>query len=264
MMPALIFDCDGVLADTERDGHRQAFNATFAEMGLPICWSEAEYAGKLRIGGGKERMATLLNPDLVKKLGLPTDADGQRELLAAWHRSKTAHYTALVRRGKLPPRPGIARLAGEAAAAGWRLAVASTSAESAVRAVLAQAVGPLAGEFAVFAGDVVAHKKPAPDIYQLAVEHLGADARQTIAIEDSANGLAAARSAGLRTVVTISSYTADDDFAGAALVLSSLGDDHEPARLLADGYGIGPGPVMHLSDLQAVLDYDDVDQEKSR
>ena len=140
-MPALIFDCDGVLADTERDGHRPAFNATFAEAGLPVRWSEEEYGVKLRIGGGKERMASLLTDEFVRANGLPADAEGQKELLAGWHKRKTAIYKEMVRAGKLPGRPGIARIVDEALAAGWALAVASTSAEESVRAVLEHVVG---------------------------------------------------------------------------------------------------------------------------
>jgi len=165
-VPALIFDCDGVLADTERDGHRPAFNETFAEAGLPVRWSEKEYGVKLRIGGGKERMASLLTDEFVRENGLPADAEGQKELLAGWHKRKTAIYKEMVRAGKLPGRPGIARIVDEALAAGWALAVASTSAEESVRAVLEHAVGAAnASHFAVFAGDIVPAKKPDPAIY---------------------------------------------------------------------------------------------------
>ncbi len=174
-MPFLIFDCDGVLADTERNGHLPAFNRTFEEFGVPVRWSDADYAVKVLIGGGKERMASLLTPEFVAANGLPADEEGQRELLAQWHRRKTAIYTELVESGALPARPGIARIAGEADAAGWGLAVASTSAEASVRAVLEHAVGEaLAQRFSVFAGDIVEHKKPAPDIYLLALDELGA------------------------------------------------------------------------------------------
>ena len=146
-MPALIFDCDGVLADTERDGHRPAFNQTFAEAGLPVQWSEEDYADKLRIGGGKERMASLLTDEFVAANGLPADPEGQKELLAGWHRRKTEIYKEMVRAGRLPGRPGIARIVDEALQAGWSLAVASTSAEESVRAVLEHVVGADATAF---------------------------------------------------------------------------------------------------------------------
>jgi HAD superfamily hydrolase (TIGR01509 family) len=217
---ALLFDCDGVLADTERYGHLPAFNATFAEFGLPVVWSDADYAVKVLISGGKERMASLLTPEFVAANGLPADPAGQKEMLAAWHRRKTEIYTAMVPR--IPPRPGIARLAQDADGAGWSLAVASTSAEPSVRAVLEHAMGDeLAAKFAVFAGDVVPRKKPAPDIYLLAIAELGVEPGRAVVVEDSANGLRAALAAGLACVVTTSSYTVDEDFTGAALVVAS-------------------------------------------
>jgi len=256
-MPFLIFDCDGVLADTERNGHLPAFNRTFEEFGVPVQWSDADYAVKVLIGGGKERMASLLTPEFVAANGLPPDEEGQRELLAQWHRRKTAIYTDLVESGALPARPGIARIAGEADAAGWGLAVASTSAEASVRAVLEHAVGDaLATRFSVFAGDIVEHKKPAPDIYLLALDELGAGDDEAVVIEDSGNGVQAALAAGLRTLVTVSSYTADEDFAGASLVVSSLGDAGEPARVIADPLGVSPGPELGLADLERVLHLD--------
>jgi HAD superfamily hydrolase (TIGR01509 family) len=251
-VPALIFDCDGVLADTERDGHRPAFNETFAEVGLPVRWSEEEYGEKLRIGGGKERMASLLTDEFVRATGLPADAEGQRELLADWHRRKTATYKAIVRAGRLPARPGIARIVSEALHAGWSLAVASTSAEESVRAVLEHAVGAeSAMRFAVYAGDAVAAKKPDPAIYELALEQLGISAGEAIVIEDSRNGLLAAVGAGLRCVVTVSSYTAEEDMSEAVLVVTSLGDPGEPARVRANRTAARPGDQVTLADLDA-------------
>jgi HAD superfamily hydrolase (TIGR01509 family) len=251
-VPALIFDCDGVLADTERDGHRPAFNETFAEVGLPVHWSEAEYGEKLRIGGGKERMASLLTDKFVQSNDLPLDAAGQKELLADWHRRKTAKYKAMVRAGRLPARPGIARVVNEAHQDGWSLAVASTSAEESVRAVLEHAVGPdAASRFAVFAGDAVAAKKPDPAIYELALQRLGISPREAIVIEDSRNGLLAAVAAGLRCVVTVSNYTIGEDMSEAVLVLTSLGDAGEPARVLANRGGARPGDRVTLGDLDA-------------
>jgi HAD superfamily hydrolase (TIGR01509 family) len=233
---SLIFDCDGVLADTERHGHLPAFNATFERYGLPVRWSEDDYAEKLRIGGGKERMASLLTPEFAAAAGLPTDPDEQRSLVAAWHRRKTEIYTAMVAAGKLPARPGIRRLVGEARWAGWRLAVASTSAEASVRAVLEHAVGEdAAGDFLVLAGDVVPYKKPAPDIYLLAREQMDLPQSQLLVVEDSRNGLEAATAAGLTCLVTVNGYTQDEDFTEAALVVTSLGDpDGEPTTVLAN------------------------------
>ena len=261
-MPALIFDCDGVLADTERDGHRPAFNATFAEVGLPVSWSEEEYGEKLRIGGGKERMASLLTDEFVHANGLPADPEGQRELLADWHKRKTARYKDMVRAGLLPGRPGIARVVGEAIDAGWQVAVASTSAEESVRAVLEHAVGrDHAARFAVFAGDIVPAKKPDPAIYALAVERLGVGAADVIVVEDSRNGLLAAVGAGLRCVVTVSSYTAEEDMSEAVMVVTSLGDPGEPAVVLANRGGAQPGELITLADLDACRTQPMMDKE---
>jgi HAD superfamily hydrolase (TIGR01509 family) len=257
-MPALIFDCDGVLADTEQHGHLPAFNQTFAEFNVPVQWSVEEYAEKVKIGGGKERMRSILTPELAGSLGLADDAAVDAAILA-WHQRKTAIYKELVESGVMPARPGIARLAQEAYDAGWTLAVASTSAEPAVRAVLTHAVGEdLAKHFAVFAGDIVPHKKPAPDIYLLALRELDLDPEDALVVEDSANGLRAALDAGLRTLVTVSGFTREEDFTGAALVVSSLGDPGEgdpggSAQVLANPAGTDVPGAVTLATLQAIL-----------
>lgn len=255
-MSTLLFDCDGVLADTERFGHLPAFNATFREFGLPVEWSAEEYGRLLLIGGGKERMATLFTPAFVAANGLPSDPDEQAAELARWHARKTAIYTEMVAAGRLPPRPGIRRIIGEAQDAGWMLGVASTSAEASVRAILDAAAGPeRAARFdLVLAGDVVAHKKPAPDIYQLAVERLAVSPAEVLVIEDSRNGLLAAAGAGLRCLVTVSDYTAGEEFGEAALVVTSLGDPGgEVTRVLANRSAATPGDLLTLTDLEACL-----------
>jgi HAD superfamily hydrolase (TIGR01509 family) len=256
VVTALIFDCDGVLADTERFGHLPAFNATFAEFGLPVEWSAEEYGRLLRIGGGKERMATLLTPAFVEAAALPTDPEAQAAAVARWHERKTAIYTAMVAQGALPARPGIRRIIGEAQDAGWTLAVASTSAEASVRAILDYAVGPeRAARFdVVLAGDVVARKKPAPDIYQLALERLAVPPSDALVVEDSRNGLLAAVGAGLRCLVTVNGYTEDEDSSEAVLVVTSLGDPGgEVTRVLANRSAARPGAWISLADLEACL-----------
>lgn len=254
MTNALIFDCDGVLADTERFAHLPAFNRTFAEVGLPITWTEEVYGEKLKTGGGKERMATMLTPEFVAEHDLPADEAGQKELLADWHRRKTAHYTEMIESGQVPPRPGVARLVAEAKAAGWLLAVASTSAVPAVKAVLELVVGPeLAADFQVFAGDQVPAKKPAPDIYLLALQTMGVAPDQAVVVEDSNQGLTAALAAGIPTVVTVSSYTGAEDMTGAKLVVSDLGEADAPLRVLADPAGLAVGELVELADLAKLV-----------
>jgi HAD superfamily hydrolase (TIGR01509 family) len=250
-----VFDCDGVLADTERYGHLPAFNRTFEEFGLPVRWSVAEYKEKVRIGGGKERMTSLLTPEFVAEAGLPADVGGQQAAVAAWHLRKTAIYTELIASGAVPPRPGIARVVAEALAAGWAVAVASTSAEPSVRATLEHAVGAEhARAVSVFAGDIVPRKKPAPDIYLLALRSLGLPADRVVVVEDSRNGLLAATAAGLTCLITVNDYTADEDFGEAALVVSSLGDPGgEAATVLANRSRATPGAWITLADLTCLL-----------
>jgi HAD superfamily hydrolase (TIGR01509 family) len=253
---ALVFDCDGVLADTERYGHLPSFNQTFREFGLPLEWSEEEYGRKLLIGGGKERMASELTPDFVRANSLPSDPDALAAEVAKWHKRKTQLYTEMVAAGKLPPRPGVRRMISDAQDHGWKLAVASTSAEASVHAILEYAVGrERADRFDVFlAGDCVPKKKPAPDIYLLALEKLGVDPAEVLVVEDSRNGLEAAHAAGLRCLVTVNGYTEKEDFTEAILVVSCLGDpDGEQSVVLANRSAARPGAYLTIADLEACL-----------
>jgi HAD superfamily hydrolase (TIGR01509 family) len=255
-MSALIFDCDGVLADTERYGHLPAFNQVFEEFGLPLHWSEEEYGRRLKIGGGKERMASALTPEVIKAAGLPEDPEGQAEEVAKWHKRKTAIYTQMVADGKLPPRPGIRRLISDAQDAGWKLAVASTSAEPSVRAILEYAVGRERAERfdVLLAGDVVPRKKPDPAIYLLALERLAVDPATVLVVEDSRNGLLAAVGAGLRCLMTVNGYTREEDNTEALLVVTSLGDpDGEQTQVIANRSRAHPASYITLADLEAIL-----------
>lgn len=257
MNRVLIFDCDGVLADTEQFGHLPAFNQMWHELGVPWQWSVEEYGRKLKIGGGKERMASLFSEDSFLKKYSPPDSEQRRaELIAAWHKRKSAIYKEIVNSGKLPARSGVRRLAEEALADGWTLAVASTSAQESVEAVLRHAMGAeTAGRFAlVLAGDVVKAKKPAPDIYLLAAERLGITPRDCVVVEDSNNGVLAAVAAGMRCVVTVSGYTKEEDFSCAAIVLTCLGDPGgELCQVLANRSAARPGSHFTARDLSMIL-----------
>jgi HAD superfamily hydrolase (TIGR01509 family) len=253
VVTALIFDCDGVLADTERHGHLPAFNATFERFGLPVRWSEDEYAEKLRIGGGKERMASLFSePGFAAAAG----GSDRTESVRTWHAAKTEIFTQLVAAGRIPARPGIARIITDALREGWQVAVASTSAEDSVRAVLVNAIGAVtAGRIPVFAGDIVPAKKPDPAIYTMTVDRLGLDPAATLVVEDSRNGLLAATGAGLGCLVTVNGYTRDEDFGEALLVVSELGDPgRPPIDVLANRSRARPGSYLTLDDLRACLE----------
>jgi HAD superfamily hydrolase (TIGR01509 family) len=254
MRRALIFDCDGVLADTEPNGHLVAFNRMWEELGVPWRWTREQYGEKLKIGGGKERMASLFHDrEFLERVKVPADEPMRKALIAHWHKEKTRIYEEIIASGSIAPRPGIERLAHEAHEAGWRLAVASTSAVPAVTAVLNRAVGALANEFSVYAGDIVPAKKPAPDIYAFAVADLGIPARSCVAIEDSRNGLLSAHEAHLPVVITVSEYTAREDFSEALLVVDSLGEPEMPSRVLASRTGRTIGNFVSLEDLEAVV-----------
>jgi HAD superfamily hydrolase (TIGR01509 family) len=256
MERALIFDCDGVLADTELYGHLVAFNQMWRKFSVPWQWSPEQYAEKLRIGGGKERMASLFrDPDFQQSFAVPKTEEERQALIAQWHKEKTAIYQQIISSGAIPPRSGIKRIAEAALATGWQLAVASTSARPSVEAVLTHVVGqPNAKRFTVLAGDIVPAKKPAPDIYLLASEKLGTAPENCVAIEDSRNGLLSADAAGIKVLVTTSWFTKYEDFSEALLVLSALGDPGgERSIVTKNRIGHPVGEYVTLEDIAAVL-----------
>jgi HAD superfamily hydrolase (TIGR01509 family) len=218
---ALLFDCDGVLVDTERDGHRVAFNQAFAVKGLDVVWTVPVYGELLKIAGGKERMHYYFD-----QRGWPVGVIDKAALIQELHHLKTGLFMGIVESGQLPLRSGVKRLADEAIGAGVELAVCSTSNQRAVTSIVQTLLGPeRRTRFAIFAGDIVQHKKPAPDIYNLARERLTLKATECMVVEDSRNGLLAAKEAGMHCLITKSSYTQQEDFNEADLVVDELGDD---------------------------------------
>ncbi len=227
---ALIFDFDGTLAETERDGHRVAYNDAFADLGLSWHWDEALYGRLLAVAGGKERVV-----HYIESADPPRPSEPAEVLAARIHARKIARFSALA--GGIELRPGVARIVGEAKNARLSLAIATTASESGVRAVLGRVPGLLDTFDVIAAGDVVPHKKPAPDIYEFVLRLLAIEPTEAVAFEDSTIGLTAAVAAGIRTVVTPSFYTENENFAGAAVVRNNL-----------DGY---PGtPPLDLAGLR--------------
>jgi len=233
MIEALIFDCDGVLVDTERDGHRVGFNRAFDQHGIDAEWSIELYGRLLRVAGGKERMHAYFD-----EFGWPEGVEGddaREALIRELHKTKTEITSRLVGEGALQLRPGVARIVDEALNSGVRLGVCTTSNPKFIDAVL-DLLGPerKAGFEFVHAGDVVSKKKPDPEIYELAKRSLGLPSHKCVVIEDSRNGLLAAKGAGLPCLITTSTYTVDEDFSEADRVVPELGDAPHVNITLAD------------------------------
>lgn len=230
-LKAFLFDVDGTLSDTERDGHRIAFNQAFDEYRLNWHWDVNTYGELLAVTGGKERMKYFADKFLDKDK-LP---DNLESLIPELHKAKTRHYTALLSSGAIPLRPGVERLINEARQRGFRLAIATTTTPENVTALLTHTLGPDSINWfeVIAAGDIVPAKKPAPDIYDFTLNKMGLTAEECIAFEDSANGIKSTTAANLNTIITINDYTKDHDFSKACLVIDQMGDPEHGFTVIA-------------------------------
>jgi HAD superfamily hydrolase (TIGR01509 family) len=244
-LEAIVFDVDGTLVDSERDGHRVAFNRAFEEAGLPDRWDVELYGELLEITGGDRRLKAYF-----MRRGMPEDECS--ELARGLHARKTEIFTEMARNGELDPRPGVRELLAELEGAGVRLAVATTGNGTWVHPLLERLFG--AGRFEVIVTAEEAPKlKPDPSAYLRALEGLGLEAPAARAIEDSRNGLRAAKSAGLTCAIVVNDYTREQDFDGADLVLDGFGGPDTPAAVLSDPHGLSPPGRLDVETLRRLV-----------
>jgi len=245
---AIIFDQDGVIIDTERDGHRVAFNKTFKEFGFDFEWDADYYYKLLQVAGGKERMRHHLH---TKGFGKEINPAEEDELIKKLHKRKTEIFIELIKKGSLPLRPGIKRIMKEAMAMGLKIGICTTSNEKAAHAVAYGILKEIKFNF-VLAGDVVKKKKPDPEIYLLGLKMENLKAKECIVFEDSKNGLAAAKAAGMNVVVTTNSYTEKEDLSRGDIIVTCLGDpEGEKGELKKGGQDLDYNGVLGLDQLAA-------------
>jgi len=242
---AIFFDQDGVIIDTERDGHRVSFNMTFKEFGFTDEWSVDYYHELLQIAGGKERMK---HHAQTKGFSKPIQPEELDELVKNMHKRKTALFVELIETGKLPLRPGIHRFMQEAMQAGLIIGVCTTSNEQAAHAIAYKVLTDIKFNF-VLAGDIVSKKKPDPEIYNLALSKAGVKPEECMVIEDSRNGVLAGKAAGMHVVATTNVYTEKENLNDADIIVTCLGDAEGEKGTMSKGAITGYNGVLHIDQL---------------
>jgi HAD superfamily hydrolase (TIGR01509 family) len=244
-LKAIFFDMDGTIVDTEKDGHRVAFNKAFSQSGIKAEWSVAQYHQLLQIAGGKERMKFYFQEKGRKYLpeGKPLD-----ELVQQLHLLKTEIFISLIENGMLPLRPGIKRIMLEANEKGILVGICSTSNEKAVKAIINSLLAEVKIDL-ILAGDVVTKKKPDPEIYLLALKKTGLSANEVLVIEDSENGVIAGKEAQIKVLATVNEYTQNEDLSRADVIVTSLGSENEKAQVLFGNLKLKENQMVHINDL---------------
>ena len=233
MLKAILWDVDGTLAETERDGHRVAFNQAFEALGLPWRWDERRYGELLRVSGGRERLLH----DMARRSDAPVLADERLALAQALHARKNTLYAAWLRSQRVALREGVAPLIEQARREGLRQAIVTTTSRVNAEALLDLQFGAVGSQYfqVLICGEDVRHKKPDPEAYELALSTLGLSAVEAVAIEDSPGGVAAARAAGIAVVVTRSHYFSDAPIDAATAI--------GPGLHTRDGWLPAPAPA---------------------
>lgn len=241
-LEAVVFDVDGTLVDSERDGHRVAFNRAFEEFGLSDSWGVELYGELLETTGGERRIKAYFE----SRGRLDAECE---ELAARLHARKTEIFIDMAKGGEIAARPGVGGLLDELEAAGVRLAVATTGTRGWVDALLDRLFSLERFEVVV-GGDDAPQRKPDPSAYVMVLERMRIEAPVAVALEDSLNGLRAAKGAGLPCAVVINDYTRDQDFAAADLVLDAFGGPEALAGVLADPHGLAPPGRLDVGTLR--------------
>lgn len=243
-LKALLFDVDGTLAETEKDLKRVAFNRAFARLQLAYFWDEDLYGELVKVAGSSERLRFYF------ARYCEMSAAECEPLIDSILQQQNAALIEMLDEVKIFPSSGILRLFDEAHAANTATGIVTAGSRASLPLVeLLLGTKRFQRLSVIVSGDDVRCKKPHPEAYHLALERLAIDARGAIAIEDSANGLAAAKAASLPCLIVRSFYSRDHDFSQADLVVEALGDENAPTKLLSNPHDLACNSYITLADI---------------